>query len=166
MRQLDALSRAAAPAVSTAALMVAASAPVGLPSLLPAIGLAGVFFWSIFRPAGMPALATFAIGLLHDLLSFSPLGIGVLTLLLAHAVALRLRRTLAKQSFLLVWLTYCGFASAAVALGFVLQALLAWQMPVTSPAITQLGFTIGLYPLLAWCMTRAHKSMQRAEALA
>ncbi|WP_159351140.1 rod shape-determining protein MreD [Roseomonas harenae] len=166
LARLDALARAAVPGVTTALGMILAAAPVGLPSILPAVGLAGVFFWSLFRPGSMPAPVAFGMGLLQDLLGFAPLGIGVLTLLLTHAAALRLRRVLAKQSFLLVWLAYCGFALLAVGIGYVLQALLAWQVPSTTPAIAQLGLTIGLYPLLAWLMACVHRAMQRAEALA
>jgi rod shape-determining protein MreD len=114
----------------------------------------------------MPAPVAFGLGLLQDLLGFAPLGIGVLTLLLTHAAALRLRRVLAKQSFLLVWLAYCGFALLTVGIGYILQALLAWQVPPTTPAIAQLGLTVGLYPLLAWLMACVHRAMQRAEALA
>jgi len=166
LARLDALARAAVPSVTTALAMILAAAPVGLPSLLPAVGLAGVFFWSLFRPGSMPAPAAFCLGLLQDLLGFAPLGIGVLTLLLTHAAALRVRPSLNKQSFLLVWLAYCGFALLAVGTGYLLQALLAWQVPPSLPAVAQLGLTIGLYPLLAWLMTRAHRAMQRAEALA
>jgi rod shape-determining protein MreD len=166
LARLDALARAAAPSVSTAVAMILAAAPVGLPSVLPAVALAGVFFWSLFRPASMPALAVFGLGLLQDLLGFAPLGIGVLTLLLTHFAALRVRRVVAKQSFLLVWLAYCGFAALAVGLGYVLQALLGWQVPPATPAVAQLGLTIGIYPLLAWLMARAHRGMERAEALA
>jgi rod shape-determining protein MreD len=166
LARLDALARAATPSATTAIVMILAAAPVGLPSLMPAVALAGVFFWSLFRPGSMPAPAVFGLGILQDLLGFAPLGIGILTLLLTHGAALRVRRVLAKQSFLLVWLAYCGFAVLAVALGYILQTLLGWQLPPTSPAITQLGLIIGLYPLLAWLMTGAHRAMQRAEALA
>ncbi|MBB5695544.1 rod shape-determining protein MreD [Muricoccus pecuniae] len=164
--RLDALARAAGPSVATASFMILAAAPVGLPSLLPAVALAGVFFWSLFRPASMPAPAAFGLGLLQDLLGFAPLGSGVLVLLLTHAGALRARRVLARRSFLLVWLAYCGFAALAVGLGYLLQALLGWAVPPAFPAFTQLALTIGLYPLLAWLMARAHRGMQRAEALA
>lgn len=164
--RLDALARAAAPSAATVMAMILAAAPIGLPWLVPAVALASVFFWSLFRPASMPAPAAFGLGLLQDLLGFAPLGIGVLILLLVHAAALRLRRVLAKQSFLLVWLAYCGFALTAVGLGYVLQALLAWQVPPTRPALAQLGLMIGIYPPLAWLMAWGHRAMQRAEALA
>jgi len=166
LARLDALARSASPSLATVVAMILAAAPVGLPSLVPAVALASVFFWSLFRPAAMPAPATFGIGLLQDLLGFDPLGIGVLTLLLVHAAALPLRRWLAKQSFLLVWLAYCGFAVLAVGLGFLLHGILGWRVPPTTPAIAQLGLAIGIYPLLAWLMAWGHRAMERAEALA
>ena len=166
LARLDALARAAAPSVSTMAAMVLAAAPVGLPTLVPAVALAGVFFWSLFRPASMPAPAVFGLGLLQDLLGFSPLGIGVLTLLLVHGAALRVRRAVAKQSFLLVWLAYCAFAALTVGLGYLLEALLGWHLPPTPPAVAGFGLAVGLYPLLAWPMSLAHRGMQRAEGLA
>jgi len=42
--------------------------------------------------------------------------------------------------------------------------LLSWQLPPTTPAMHQLGISVGLYPMLAWVLTRAHRAMQNAEA--
>ena len=165
-RRLDAVARAAFPATSCAVLMVLAASPIGLPSAMAAVALACVFFWSLFRPASMAPPYVFALGLLQDLLSFAPLGVGILTLLLLHGVTLRARRVLARQSFLLVWLAFCGMAAGAVTLGFILQALLGFRLPPVMPALHLLGLTIGFYPALAWVLTRLHRAMQRAEDLA
>ncbi|WP_376090369.1 rod shape-determining protein MreD [Roseomonas sp. CCTCC AB2023176] len=166
LRRLDEAARAALPATSTAILLLAAGALPGMPSLMPAIALASVFFWTIFRPAAMSAPVVFLLGLLQDLLGFGPLGAAVLVLLLAHAGTLRVRRSLAKQSFLVVWIAYLGVAAAAVAMGFALHALLAWRLPPPTMAATQMALTAGLYPLLAYPFSRAHRAMQRAEAMA
>jgi rod shape-determining protein MreD len=166
LRRLDALGRAAFPAAVTALLMVLTSTPVGLPSALPAVALACVFFWSVFRPAAMSPPLCFAIGLLQDLLAFAPLGIGILTLLIVHGLALRFRRFLARQSFLMVWLAYCAFAVGAAALGFVLQAALSWRLPPVAPAVVQFALSAGFYPAIAALLTRLHKAMRRAEDLA
>ena len=166
LAQLDAIARAAMPGLITAAAMVLAAAPAGLPSLVPAVALAGVFYWSLFRPGYMPAAAAFVLGLLQDLLGFAPLGIGVLTLLLAHAGALRARPALAGRSFLLVWIAYLGVAALAAGLGYLLQALLGWTLPSARPAAVQFGLTAGLYPLLASLMSLLRRGLQRAEALA
>ena len=154
LRWLDAWARAAFPAANTALLMMLAGVPVGLPSAVPAVALACVFFWSVFRPAAMAPPVCFGIGLLQDLLGFAPLGIGILTLLVVHGTALRLRRLLVRQSFLVVWLAFAGFAAGAALLGFVLPA-----------AMVQLALDVGLYPAIAALLTRLHKAMRRAETL-
>lgn len=164
LRQADALARAALPTAATAALLVLAAVPVGLPGAVPATALPCVFFWSVFRPAGLPPPAVFGLGLLQDLLSAAPPGSGVLTLLLAHGLAARWRRVLARQSFLAVWLAFCGFAAGAAVLGWVLQALLSWTLPSTAPGMVQVALGAGLYPCLAYGLTRAHAAMRRAES--
>jgi len=166
MRRLDSLARAAMPFVIAAVLMMLAAAPVGVPSAVPAVALPCVFFWSVFRPAAMPPPAVFGLGLLQDLLTFSPLGIGVFILLLVHGLAMRWRRHLARQSFLVVWLAFCGFATVASGLGFALQAVLAWMVPPIVPGLHLLGLSTGLYPALAFLLTRTHAAIRAADEAA
>lgn len=163
LRRLDAGARAGFPALFTGLLIAVAAVPVGVPGLAAAIALPPVFFWTIFRPAAMPPPAVFALGLLLDMVTFEPLGIGVLVLLVVHGVALRLRDWLVKQSFLLVWLAFCVFAAAGTALGFALQAVLMMQVPPRMPAVFQAGVAAGIYPALGWALGRLHMAMTRAE---
>jgi rod shape-determining protein MreD len=164
LRQLDALARAMLPTVTTAVLMVLAPVPLGVPGTVAAVALPCVYFWSVFRPSAMPPPAAFGLGLLQDLLTAAPFGTGTLTLVLTHGVAARWRGFLARQSFLVVWLAFCGFAVVAAALGWALQGLLAWQMAPPAPGMTQAGLTIGLYPAIALALTWLHGVMRRAES--
>ena len=165
LARLDRFARAAFPVVATALLMVLASAPAGLPAAGPGIAFASVFFWSVFRPAILPPPAVFALGLLQDLLGFAPLGTGVLTLLLVHGFALRVRGFLARRSFWVVWLA-CGVTSLlAAAIGFALHAALTFSLPAWQAALAFAGLATGLYPLLALPFTRLHRAMQRDEVL-
>ena len=61
----------------------------------------------------MPPPAVFAIGVLLDLLGYLPLGVGVLTLLVTHGIALRLRRFLGQQGFAVTWLAFLPVAAGA-----------------------------------------------------
>ena len=93
-RRLDIAARWAFPATCTILLMLLTETPLGIAdqaALLPAVTLACVYFWSLFRPAAMPPPVVFVIGLLLDLLGYLPLGVGVLTLLVVHGLALRWR---------------------------------------------------------------------------
>ena len=166
MRQLDRAARAAFPAMFVAMLLVLAAVPVGAPGLVAAAALPGVFFWTVFRPAALPPPAVFGLGLLQDLLSFAPLGVGVLSLLVVHGLTLRSRDWLVKQSFLVVWLGFCAFAAGIAALGWGLQALLGWQIPPVAPALHQTGRAAGLYPALAWGMSLLHRAIGKAEGTA
>src|SRR3954451_13178712 len=91
-RRLDAIARASFPVSCTILLMLLTAMPFGLAdqaALLPAVAFVCVWFWSLFRPASMPSAAVFLIGLFFDFLGYLPLGVGVLTLLIVHGVALR-----------------------------------------------------------------------------
>jgi len=164
LRQVDALARAAFPSGSTALLLVLAAVPVGMPGMVAAAALPCVFFWSVFRPAAMPPPAVFGLGLLLDLLSAAPLGSGVLILLVVYGFATRWRRFLARQSFVAVWLAFCGFAAGAAALGWILQGLLGWRVPQAMPGVVQVMLSAGLYPLLAGLLSGVQKAMIRAES--
>lgn len=163
LRRLDDLVRGLLPGLTTAGLMILAAGPTGIPAIVPATALPCVVFWSIFRPAAMSPPAVFVLGLLQDLLTLAPLGSGIVTLLIAHGLAVSWRRFLARQSFLFVWVCFCGFAAGAAGLGFVLTALLNWVIPPLAPALHQAALTAGLYPLFAFVLTRAHRLMLRAE---
>jgi len=164
LRRLDALFRAAFPTLVTALLLVLAVVPMGGPGMLMAAALPCVFFWTIFRPAAMPAPAVFGLGLLHDLLALTPLGAGILALLVAHGLALRMRELLVRQSFLVVWMVFCAFAAGTALLTWMLTALLSLSLPPAAPGLHQAAACAGVYPFLAWLLTRAHRAMQMAEA--
>ena len=102
-RRLDVAARHAFPAGCTILLMLLIETPFGIAdqaTLLPAVTLVCVYFWSLFRPAAMPPPVVFLIGLLFDLLGYLPLGVGPLTLLVVHGFALRWRPVLTRAGFL------------------------------------------------------------------
>jgi len=165
-RMLDAASRRAFPAVSTALLLLILAAPLGLPGqaqLQCAAGLACVFFWSVYRPDSMPPAAVFALGLLADLLSLAPPGITVLVLLAAHGIAVRFRRFLAAQGFLVVWLAFVAVAAGAAGLAWALTSVLTFRLLPIGPALLQFGLTAGFYPALATIFIRAHRGLANPE---
>jgi rod shape-determining protein MreD len=165
-RQLDMAARWAFPATSTALLLLAAAMPLGVPGqpvLQISVAIACVFFWSLFRPGAMLPLTVFLIGLLADLLGFAPIGVSVLSLLVVHAFALRWRRVLVRQGFLLVWLAFVGIAAGAAALQWALTAVLTFRLLPFGPAAFQMVVCAGIYPILATPLTRAHHSLAAPE---
>jgi len=165
-RRLDIAARSAFPATCTVLLMLLTRMPLGIPNqfaLLPAATLACVYFWSLFRPAAMPPAVVFGIGLLFDLLSYLPIGVGVLTLLVVHGLALRWRRVLTRQGFMSVWLAFAGFAISAAALGWLLTAALSVRVLPMAPALFQAVLTAALYPVLAVLFIQAHRTVADPE---
>lgn len=159
-RRLDITARHAFPAGTTLLLMLLATLPLNLPGqaqLLPALAVCCVFFWSIFRPVAMSPPVVFGIGLLADLIGLAPPGVMVFTLLLVHAVALRLRRFLSAQGFPLVWLMFGCFAAVAAVLDWVLYCGLTFRLLPPGPMMFQAALSIALYPALATLLTRAHR---------
>jgi rod shape-determining protein MreD len=165
-RQLDKLARRGFPATSTALLLLLAAAPLGLPGqaeLQASVALVCVFFWSLFRPASMPPPVVFLLGVLTDLLDFAPPGVGVLSLLVVHGFAMRWRRILVRQGFLLVWLAFVAIAAGAAALQWLLTSLLTFHLLPPGPGLFQAAIGAGLYPALATLLTRAHQTLAEPE---
>jgi rod shape-determining protein MreD len=165
-RRLDAVSRAAFPTACTVLLMMLTAAPFGVPDqaeLLPAVALSCVWFWSLFRPSSVPPPTVFLIGLLFDLLGYIPIGVGVLTLLITHGVAVRWRRVLVRQGFLVVWLAFAGIAAGAAALNWAMTSLLVFRVLPVGAAIFQCALSVAAYPPLATLFTRAHRSLAAPE---
>jgi rod shape-determining protein MreD len=136
--------------------------PLGLPAqaqLQQAVALACVYFWSVFRPSSMPPPAVFLLGLLADLLALSPVGSSVLILLAVHGFALRWRRPIARQNFLVVWLVFIAVAACAAAMGWALTCLLTFRFLSPLPAAFQAALSAGLYPVLALLFVGAHRSL-------
>jgi rod shape-determining protein MreD len=158
-RRLDAVARAAFPAACTLVLMLLIAVPFGFAGqamLLPAVGVACVFVWSVLCPAAMPPPVVFVLGVLLDLLGYLPLGVGALTLLAVHGTAVRFRPVLRRLGLLRVWLAFAGFAAGAAALSWGLTAVLSFRLLPAWPALFQALLTAALYPAFAIALGRAH----------
>ncbi len=151
--------------ISTLLLLVTA-APLGLPGqaeLQASAVLACVFFWSLFRPASMPPVVVFLLGMLTDLLGYAPPGVYILTLLMVHGLALRWRRVLVPLGFMLVWLTFVLVAGGAAAMEWALTSMLTFHLLPPGAAFFQAALGAGLYPLLAVMFTYAHQTLAEPE---
>ncbi len=148
-RRLDGAGRIGFPLASTVVMLLLTAAPFGLPGqsqLLPATAFAAVYFWTLHRPQTMPPPAVFLLGLLCDLLGYAQIGVGVLTLLILHGLALRWRRSLLRQGFALVWLAFISLAAGAAATGWVLNSLLTFRLLPPAAAGFEFLLAAALYP--------------------
>ena len=100
--QLNAAVARLLPAATTAAAAVFSVQPVhlaGYANLTPAYTLMAVYQWTVYRPALLPRLAVFLIGVGFDLFSGGPPGVTPLMLLLARGLVLRQRRVFMNRPF-------------------------------------------------------------------
>lgn len=128
--------------------------------LKPFFVLIAVYFWSINRPTLMPALYTFLLGVMLDILGDLPLGVSALVLVLMQMAVYRSRLFLLGQPFMAVWF---GFAVLcflyAFTLWFILSILHMSFFPKESfVSITIAAFlTALLYPPISWVLHAVHK---------
>jgi rod shape-determining protein MreD len=130
-----------------------------LAPVMPALVLTAVYYWSIFRPDLMPAWMAFALGVLHDLLTGAPLGLGAAMLLTAWFAVAAQRRFFAHATFAMLWAGFALIAGMALAVEWLFGSLL--QMRIVDPAATLLryGATVATYPCLAWLFGRAQQAL-------
>ncbi len=165
-RQLDIASRRSFPAASAALALLVLAAPLGIPGqpeVQAASALSCVFFWSLFRPDSMTPVVVFFLGLLVDLVSYAPLGVNILALLIVHGLAMRWRRVMVRQGFLVVWLLFVVIAIGAAALEWLLTSVLTFRLLPPGPAIFLGAVAAGLYPALATMLTWAHQTLAEPD---
>jgi rod shape-determining protein MreD len=165
-RRLDILARCGFPACITILLMLLTQAPLAIPeqaALLPAVALCCVWFWSLFHPDSLPSPLVFLIGLLMDLLGYLPLGVGVFTLLVVHAVASAMRRSVSGWGFGWTWIVFGGVAFAAALLIWLMAMLLTFRRLSPDPVIFVAILTTSVYPVLAIPFGSAHRSIANPE---
>ncbi len=165
-RQLDAASRYAWPAGCLIFGLFVIGLPFGLPGqaeLRPAFAIGCIFFWSLYRPAALPAPVIVIVGLLLDLLGFSPLGLWAVLLLSLKGLILLGRRRLLPLSFMFIWLVFCAAAAALSAIAWAVQSALYLSMLPTLPLAAQILTSIFLYPALTALFIRAHRGAAAVE---
>ncbi len=165
-RQLDAASRYIFPVGVLVFGLFLIGMPFGLPgqaALRPVYAMACVFFWSLYRPASLPAPFVATVGLLLDLLGLTPLGMWAVLLLLLQGVTLLSRRRLVAQNFLTVWAVFCLLATVTCGLSWAAQSLLTLRQLPAAPLALQMLFAVGFYPAFAAFFTRAHRGAAAVE---
>lgn len=161
-QRIDMAMRSFVPMGFTIFVVLFLSIPFDIPGrneLLPAVIVASVYFWSIYRPKSMPAIGVFFLGFLIDLLNFSPPGIVILILLITYGIGVTQRFRLAKYNFLLIWLIFAFIAIGVFMLQWILTSAFSLKiMPYTS-FLFEIIFAIGIYPLLSVLFTWAHRTV-------
>ncbi|MEJ2026455.1 MAG: rod shape-determining protein MreD [Limibacillus sp.] len=164
LQRFDLALRAAAPITLSLLILLLSQVPVGLPGGLaftPFLPLICVFYWTVHRPDLMPGWAVFVLGVLHDLLSGGPFGVGAFTLLAAYGLVASQRRLLVSFGVGLLWLAFAVLALLAALLVWLLSMMIMGVFLNPAPLAYQYVLTVAVYPLLAWFFARTQKSVLR-----
>lgn len=152
-QQADIAWRAALPVGLTVLLLFMALLSWHMPRLgtiASALVLISVFFWTLHQPSLMSMWGVLSIGLLHDLMTLSPFGVGLLVLLVVHGVALWQRKALIGMPFLLIWGLFGVVAAGATVLTWALVSFQQEALVDPNQAFNLFLLEFVCYPPLAY----------------
>lgn len=152
------------PFVVSLVLILLSAIPIQVPAVgavAPNLGLVAVFYWTVYRPDLMPAIAVLPLGLWQDLLNGAPMGLNALTLLIVYGVIVFQRTFFRGKSFLVVWWAF-GLTAAFAAFVFWL-AVIGWHFRYVDPTplALQVVLTLTVFPFLYWLLSRVQRSIAR-----
>ncbi|MBT4770771.1 MAG: rod shape-determining protein MreD [Rhodospirillaceae bacterium] len=159
--RLDFIARNLSPFAITLFLVVLSVVPTHIPgfgTIVPALSLMAVYYWSIFRPDLIPAWTVFLVGLFQDILVSTPLGLHALILLLVRATVVSRRRFFMGNSFFIMWGGFMLVAAGALAIGWEVLSLLNLTMINPSSLAFQYFLTVGLFPCFTWLFIRVQQA--------
>ena len=165
-QRLDFLARNLTPLLITLVFVIVSVMPTRLPGasyIVPAFVLMSVYYWSLHRADLLPAIAVFAIGLLQDILSGTPLGLNAVVLIGVYGVGITQRRFFYGKSFLVVWWGFMSIAAVAMALSWLLMAVFSEGLLSPRPALFEYLMTVTFYPPVAWLFGQIHRVLPRRE---
>jgi rod shape-determining protein MreD len=149
------------PTVTTLVLAVFSVLPLRFPdyaAVAPLLALAGVFYWTIYRPDLLPPIAVFLCGITLDLLSGAPLGVAPLVFLLTRVVVLPQRHFFVDRLFPFVWGGFTLLAAAAIAFLWLLGSFFAGVLLDMRAATLQWVLTVASFPAVAYLLMRVQRA--------
>ncbi|MCP5364204.1 MAG: rod shape-determining protein MreD [Hyphomicrobiales bacterium] len=162
--KLDTLGRQLMPAVVTFSFLILSAVPLRLPPLdmaMPSLALIAIYFWTLYRPELMPAIVAFAFGLIEDIVTGAPLGVGAMVYVTVHAMVNSQRAFFAGKPFAVIWLGFALTIALAFTLGWLLVCLFYVSFVHGAGILLQGLITVSCLPFLWWVLARFHISVLR-----
>ena len=166
-QKLDQGARNGTPGLILLAMTLAGVIPLQVPlyaNIAPLMPLAGLFYWVIHRPDLVPVSLVFAIGVLHDMLTGTPIGAYAAVFLIVTWLIHSQRRFLGGKSFLLLWGGFFVVSGFACLTEWTIVSLLAGAIMPLEPALFRSVFTAALFPLWAWLFLHVQRHFVRLPA--
>lgn len=127
----------------------------------PAFLLMAVYYWAIFRPSMLPPSATFAAGLLQDLLSGFPPGMTAATLVIVQHITRNQRKLMLGQHFVVIWAVMQLLALCVGIAQWMVYSLLEWHIMPLKPVFTSALMTGVFFPLAALPLYALNRAIER-----
>lgn len=150
------------PTVTILVLAALSVLPLRFPdyaAVAPLLALAGLYYWTIYRPDLVPPVAIFLCGVVLDLLSGAPLGVAALVFLLSRVIVLPQRRFFVDRLFPFVWGGFTLLAAAAIAFLWLLGSVFSGVMLDMRAATLQWVLTVACFPAVAYLLMRVQRGL-------
>ena len=165
-QRLDTMTRHSLPALFTLLLVVLNMVPLHIPGIariMPVLPLIAVYHWSVYRPSLLPPSVVFAVGLLHDMLSGTPVGINALVYLTVYGIVVSQQRFLAGKPFFVVWLGFAVVSLIATVETWLFVSILSSTVVEVNAAVFQFMLNVGCFPPLAAIFLRYQQAFMSGE---
>jgi len=116
-----------------------------------------VYFWAAYRPNVLPPVMVFVLGLLADVITGTPIGVGAIILVLLNWAVSSQRAFLTAQSFAMVWLVFGIIYAAITVMQWLVFGLLQFQWPSVTHIMPQFLAGIIAFPCIAAIYHLAYK---------
>lgn len=107
-----------------------------------------IYFWAIYRPKITPPLLVFTFGLLADMISGMPIGLGAIILVLLNWAISSQRAFLSAQSFPMIWVVFGIVYLAIVMFQWFIIGLIDFEWSSMKHIVPQLIAGIIAFPFL------------------
>jgi rod shape-determining protein MreD len=125
----------------------------------PLLGLMPVYFWCLVRPDLMTPAATFAIGILQDVMAGGPPGIWTLAFVVTYAVIQHQRDAFAGLSGVAAVLGFATATLIACACAYFTIMLYYWHLPLVGASVGELVVTVLFYIPGAFVLGAIHRRL-------
>jgi rod shape-determining protein MreD len=153
------------PVATTLLAMLLSIEPLHIPGyteVTPAFALMAAYYWTIYRPDLMPALALFTIGVLQDLLCGDLPGETAFLLLLCRAILLARGHDFVNRHFPFLWAGFALLSGGAMLFLWTLHSLLAGEMLDFRSKVFCAVLTISLFPVASFLLGRSERALMGA----
>ncbi len=158
--QIDLLLRICVPYLVMLVLlllnMISFSTPLSATIEIPFIIIV-IYYWSVYRPALLPPILIFIIGISLDFISGLPAGLSSFIFLIMNNIVSNQRLFLTGQPFMIVWLGFIIVGFSTLLIQWFLFGLINLQWTPIEPVMLAIISGVLLFPVVSLILNLSHK---------